>query len=454
MKKREINILIVEDDSLTMQTSKRILSSLGKIFTASTEGEAHQVMANKKIDLAFLDLNLNGELSGLNLIGYATIQGIYPIVLSGEVDRKILETAFTNGAKDYLNKPFNNEKLTLVMNRFHNFRNNIKFENLINDSFITKSQALTEELYKIKNLSISEKPVFISGETGTGKRVVAHLIKNILEKDKFLEINCAQFSDELIASELFGHKRAAFTGATSDKIGLLEKADGGIVFLDEIHALSVKAQKLLLKAIEEKEFLPVGSDTPVKSDFRIISATCEDIEDLVDAGAFREDLYARINTFHINLSPIRKRPEDVMLLLKHFISKQLIQILITEEAGEILEKYSWPRNTREIQDIVENWVVHGHRVITPEVLPVHIRNNIVKSSKIISEYHIDLVEEMGLKEFITVFKKEILLEVLKRNKDVLKYAAKSIDTDPTYFRRFLNTNKDKSFIVGGQNGQH
>lgn len=441
-----INILIVEDDSLSMQTSKKILRPFGKIFSASSEKEAYEIIQSNHIDLGIFDLNLNGELSGLRLISFAKLHNIYPIVLSSEIQSSIFEKAFKNGAHDYLNKPFSLEKLSIVMNRFENNMNHLKFEQIINDSYITKSSEQTKELYKIKNLSVSNKPIFIEGETGTGKRVVAHIIQEILDCSNFLEINCSQFTDELFSSELFGHKKGSFTGATEDKVGLLEKANNGIIFLDEIHGLSIKSQKTLLKAIEEKEFYPVGASTKVKSNFRLISATCEDINDLIAQGLFRKDLYGRISTFNISLLPLRSRKEDIMLLFKHFISTHLIQIVISDDTKEILEKYSWPRNTREIQDLVENWVVHGNRLISGDVLPAHIKNNIVKTNRIISDVHLDLLEELGLKEFLTVFKKEVIQELLKRHNGVAKNACEAMDASPSYVSRFLSLNKQKTFL--------
>lgn len=445
MREKLVNILLVEDDSLTMQTSKRLLRPFGKIFSASTEEEAYKVIQENSIDLAFFDLNLHGELSGLKLITFARLNNIYSIVLSGEAHTKVLEKAYVNGARDYLIKPFNQAKLSTVMNHYFNYLKSTEFENIINKSFITKSQELTEELYKIKNLGVSDKPIFIHGETGTGKRVIAHLIQKVLENDNFIELNCSQYTDELFASELFGHKKGAFTGANENKVGVLEKAHNGIVFLDEIHSLSLKAQKTLLKAIEEKEFYPVGSNTKIKSNFRVVSATCEDIEVLIEQSEFREDLFARINTFNIKLSPLRKRKEDILLLLQYFISKQLIQIVITDEAKKILEEYSWPRNTREIQDLVENWVINGNRLITADILPNNIKNNFVQTNKVISEYHLDLVEEYGLTQFLIMMKKEIIEHMIKRNNGVLKRASKVMNASYPNLSAFLKTHKNKSF---------
>ncbi len=444
MREQTTNILIIEDDALTMQINRKMLSPYGKIFCARNDIEATEYLSSGNIDLAFFDLNLNGELTGINLLNLARINKIYSIVLSGESATATLEEAYRNGAKDYLAKPFSQEKLTAVMTRFFNNQKHLEFETLINKSFITKSQSLSEELYKIKNLSISDKPVLIQGETGTGKRVIAHLIKQVLKADNFLELNCAQFSDEIFSSELFGHKKGSFTGADSDKVGILEKANNGVVFLDEIHGLSIKSQKALLKAIEEKEFYPVGSTNKVKSNFRVICASCDDIRDMIDLGTFRQDLFARINTFSINIPALKDRKEDINLLFEHFISKQLIQVVISADAKKVLESYSWPENTREIQDLVENWVVHGKRLITPDELPSHIRNNITKSSKLVTDEHLDLVEEHGLKEYLTLYKKEIIEQMTKRYDGKVAKASKPLGVAHSNLSNFLKNHKHKS----------
>jgi DNA-binding NtrC family response regulator len=448
MKDTSLSILLVEDDLLTLATNKRILARYGEVLTAPTYAEAQQLLSEGQFDIAFFDLNLHGTLSGLDLIKIASDKSLYTVVVSGESRGDILETAFKNGAKDYLLKPFNDEKLLQVLNRFLNNRKHLSFETLINDSFITKSPEQIEELYKIKNLTISEKPIFINGETGTGKRVVAHIIKSICINKKFIEVNCSQFSDELIASELFGHAKGAFTGAAEKKDGLLVQADGGIIFLDEIHALSLKSQKTLLKAIEEKEFYPVGSDRPVKSNFRVVSATCENIHELIQDGKFREDLFARISTFQINLLPLRNRIEDINLLFTHFISKHLVQVFINDEAMSVLQKYSWPRNTREIEDLVENWIVNGHRLITPDILPLHIKQNTSSQGKFIPDVYLDMAEEHGLNDFLTFLKKEIALGIIKRNGDSLRKAASSMGASYSNLSNFLKTNKELNLCEG------
>lgn len=438
----EILILLVEDDLLTQRTSKRILSRYGQVTIAPTFQEAVTLLRSKSFDIAFFDLNLHGELDGLELIKMAKIIGLYSIVLSGEPREQILEMALRNGAQDFLSKPFSDGKLDQVLKRFFNNRKHIEFERIINKNFITKSANQIEELYKIKNLPISDKPVFIHGNTGTGKRVVAHSITEILGQTKFLELNCSQYSDELIASELFGHVKGAFTGATSDKEGLLLQANGGVILLDEIHALSLKAQKTLLKALEEKRFYPVGAVKPVESDFRLLSSTCEEIHQLIKDGKFREDLFARISTFQIRLLPLKERKEDIQLLLEHFISKHLVQIFITDDAKNLLNNYVWPRNTREIEDLVVNWIVEGKRLIEVETLPLHIKNNSPAMNKFIPDLYLDMVEEYGLNDFMTYLKKEIVTEVIKRNDNSIRKAASTMGSSYSNLAAFLRQNKE------------
>lgn len=460
MENNELGILLVEDDPITLQLNKRLLSSYGKVFTASSFEEGKKCLDSCLVGIAFFDLNLQGrgtaeELEGLTLIDYANEknlnakeQAIHSVVVSGESQDEVIESAFLKGAKDYLLKPFNQQKLNQVMARFFNQRKHVEFEDVINRSFITKSKAQVEEIYKIKNLTISDKPIFINGETGTGKRVVSHLIRDLSGPSKFIEVNCSQYTEELLASELFGHKKGAFTGAHEDKVGLLEEANGGIIFLDEIHALSQKSQKILLKAIEEKEFYPVGSNRLVKSNFRVVTATCENIQELIAKGQFREDLFARISTFQVNLLPLRERKEDILLLFEYFISKHLVQILITKEAKETLKNYWWPRNTREIQDLVENWIVNGQRLITPECLAPHIRSNITSSNKLVTDVHLDLVEEHGLNEVLAYLKKELAQGVIKRQ-GTMKRGAEVMGVSYSSLSSFLKQNKDKNLLSPG-----
>lgn len=265
----ELQILLVEDDLYTQSVSKRILSRFGKVEAASTKEEAQSLLKAKTYDVAFLDLNLHGKLDGLNLIKLTQDYKAYPVVVSGETDKAIIQKSLQTGAKDYLLKPFDDQKLDSVIARYFLNKKELHLLQKIRKGFVTRNEKQATELSKIVNLSISDKPIFIDGETGTGKRVVAHLIKETLGCENFIEVNCSQFIGDTTRSELFGHKAGSFTGANQDKTGLLQKAHEGIIFLDEIHSLTLEVQRLLLKALEEKVFYPVGSNIPVRSDFQI-----------------------------------------------------------------------------------------------------------------------------------------------------------------------------------------
>lgn len=443
-----LRILLVEDDPLTQRTSKRTLSQFGNVTIASTLFEGRNLLAKNLFDISFFDLNLHGELHGLDLIAIAKTKNLYSVVVSGESEEATIKSAFEQGAKDYLLKPFTEDKLDQVMASYCNSLKNDESENLIKKFFITKSDKQKSELKKINNLRISDKPIFLNGETGTGKRVVGHIIKAACNQSNFVELNCSQFNDELLASELFGHVKGAFTGATQDKDGLLSKANNGIIFLDEIHALSLRSQRTLLKAIEEKTFHPVGSSRPVSSNFRVLSATCENIQEMIRQGTFRQDLFARISTFQINILPLRERSEDIYPLIQHFISKHLVQIYIEDEAKQTLERYSWPRNTREIEDLVENWVVEGTRIVTADSLPVHIRNNSPVDTNFIPEVYFDMIQEHGLNDFLTYLKKEIVTGAILRNGGSMRKTALEIGASYSNLSSFLKQHKDLNLSQG------
>jgi transcriptional regulator with PAS, ATPase and Fis domain len=169
-----------------------------------------------------------------------------------------------------------------------------------------------------------------------------------------------------------------------------------------------------------------------------MAATCENIHSLIAEGKFREDLYARVSTFQIRLSPLRERPEDILPLFDHFISKQPFQMLLTEETQTILQSYSWPRNTREVQDLLENWVVNGHRLITPDLIPLRIKENRPVDSKIFNQKHLDMIEDIGMKEFLNFFKKELIQEFVNRNNGSIRQAAKKIGIAPSTISELMS----------------
>ncbi len=449
MKTLNLNILIVEDDNLTLATNKRILREYGTVSSATNTQDAIELLTSNSINVAFIDLNLHGELKGLELIKYAANKNIWPIVVSGEDDPAILKEALLNGAKDFLLKPFTIEKLEQALKNLKINLNRSNDEKVIRENFITQSSKQISELLKLGKIAHSDKAIFVRGPTGSGKRVVSEICKKLHKNNTFIEVNCSQFNDELLASELFGHKKGAFTGATENKVGLLETAHNGIIFFDEVATMSMSMQQKILKALEEKTFHSVGSNQPVQSNFRAIFATCEDIDALIKAGKFRDDLYARAATFQINILPLKERKEDILLQIEYFISKQHIRIFIEDEAKEALVNYDWPRNTREIQDLIANWISDGDRIITLDQLPLEMRTAKRKEEiHFINESHLELIEQYGLNSFLTFIKKEATLGMIKKHNGIIKSAAEVMNVSYPSLCSFLKNNQKNALISG------
>ena len=283
------------------------------------------------------------------------------------------------GAFDFIEKPLSIEKTLLVI------KNALEHKHLLEENKTLKTELGNR--YRIVGNSVSMKAlrqqlliaaptngrVLVYGESGTGKELVAHALhhQGLRNAAPFIEVNCAAIPDELIESELFGHIKGAFTGATQHKIGKFEKADGGTLFLDEVGDMSLKTQAKVLRALEEQRFEPVGSSAPVSVDVRIIAATNKNLDEEMEKGNFRQDLFYRLNVIPFYVPPLRERIEDIPVLTEYFIQefsnlygrkpKQ-----ISNEAMEFLKSYFWPGNVRELKNLVERMVImtHGNRLET------------------------------------------------------------------------------------------
>lgn len=248
-------------------------------------------------------------------------------------------------------------------------------------SFIARSKQMLKIVDIIESIAHSDCNVIITGESGTGKGLVAKLIHytGIRRNEPFLAVNCAIFTEQLLASELFGHEKGAFTGAVSTKKGLIEVAHGGTLFLDEIAEMPPSLQAKLLKVIEDREFFRVGGTRPIKVDVRFIAATNQNLKELIEKGKFRKDLYFRLNVMEIYIPPLRERKEDIIPLSKYFLEKHSKAANknikgFTREALEILKSYSYPGNVRELENIIERAIILGKTsYIRPESLPLSMQ---------------------------------------------------------------------------------
>ena len=386
------NLLIVEDDPLQRNLIKKNLEEEGyAVFEAATSREALEIVAQQPIDIAVVDYKLDGE-TGIDVIQKMLEQNplITPIVVTayGNVENAV--EALKKGAYDYIVKPIDFKKFLMVIERAQErqkLKKEVSFlrssleEKFSTKNFIFSSAAMNEVALLTAKAAKTEATVLISGETGTGKDLVAKTIhySSSRKNGPYLAVNLPSLPETLVESELFGSEKGAFTGAHERKIGKFEAASGGTLYLDEIGDLPPQLQVKLLRFLQEREFYRLGSSTPLKSDVRVIAATNRDLEKWIKEEKFRADLYYRLNVIPIHVPPLRERKQDVPPLVDHFIQKfskkegKNIEG-ISSEAMNILVQYKFPGNIRELENVIERAVVFNETgTIASKDLPVFLR---------------------------------------------------------------------------------
>lgn len=453
-KMRSLKILVVEDDALNRDLICTLLKGFGEISEAQSIEEALNLLSLNQFDLAFVDLDLNGKPEGFKIAKLTKDKSIYTVILSGQKDQSSIKKAFEYANCDnYLFKPANISMVKQVMSHFDSQNSFLKVDKLIQSKFNTCNQKLSDVLSIVKSIYSAKSPIYIFGETGTGKQVLAELIHELNYNDlkNFYNLNCSAISDTIIESELFGHMKGAFTGADARKIGLFEKANGGTLFLDEIATMSPIMQNKIITAIETKRFKPVGSTQEVESHFRLIAATSSNLSDEVQAGKFRQDLFFRINGVHLTLPSLKDRKDDLDSLIEKLAQEHPSQraLYLSKEVIKILKNYDWPGNIRELRNLINSWLDRG--VIKPVLndIPTHVINNenIFSKTKhrFINKKQIQQIKEMGLREFIREFEIEAIEAVYKENRKKIKPTAKAlgVHTDKVYW--YLDKNTGEQF---------
>lgn len=369
-----MTVLIVDDQRETRWLLHGIAEDLGLAAVEAESGEeALTLMAKESVDLVLTDLRMPG-MSGIELLQrLQEIDRRVPVVVCtayGTIETAV--EAMKKGAFDFLLKPFDLDAVRTVIRRalqFDRFRQENEFlrQEVDRLSFedIVSGAAVMQPVYElIKQVAVTNTVVLITGETGTGKELVARAIHNRSERrdGMFVPLNCAAVPAELLESELFGHVRGAFTGAIDDRRGRFALADGGTLFLDEIGDMPLPLQAKLLRVLQERTFEPLGSSRSVKTDVRVISSTNRNLAAAAADGAFRSDLYYRLNVVHIEIPPLRERQGDVELLARHYLehfSKELGRVAptLSPAALQILTGYEWPGNVRELRNLMERAVV-------------------------------------------------------------------------------------------------
>jgi two-component system, NtrC family, nitrogen regulation response regulator NtrX len=388
------HLLIVDDDTGTLASLSRAFRLAGYEATVCDKAEhALEIAKTQRFDMILSDVVMPGK-DGLSLLADLKSAGIsVPIVMiSGQANVEMAVRATRLGAMDFLEKPLSTEKLLLTI------ENVLKITRLEEENqqlrqrvgkheIIWASEAMRRIMAQIDRVGPSTSRVYIHGETGTGKELIARALHEHSQRKKapFVTVNCAAVPPELIESELFGHEKGSFTGANARYLGKFEQAHRGTLFLDEIGDMPLGMQAKLLRVLEEGEIERIGADRPTAVDVRVLTATHRDIEDLVRKGQFREDLYHRIYVFPLLLPPLRDRMEDIPVLVEHFSSQIALQNswkpkLFTPEAIEELKHYSWPGNVRELRNVVERLLLLADAEVDHKTVKANLQLSLKESS--------------------------------------------------------------------------
>jgi len=366
-------ILIVDDSGSTLEVMQRNLSAEGfQAFTAPGVEEAIEILESDKIDLVITDYKMP-KLSGLDLVRFIreNYKDTEVMMITGYASVNGAVKAVKAGAEEYLAKPFTDEELISAVNsvleKLKLKRTQLDDPDIkakLHYNIIGESEAMMRIFHNIAKAAKTNTTVLITGESGTGKELVARAIhyNSSRSSSAFVPVNCGGIPETLLESELFGHLKGAFTGATESRAGFFQTADGGTIFLDEISETSMNMQVKLLRVLQNKEVTMVGSSRPQKIDVRVIATSNKNLRTQIEKSLFREDLFYRLNVITIDLPPLREREGDIPLLINHFISqycrefgKSLLQI--SEKALLVLEQYYWPGNVRELENIIQQLVV-------------------------------------------------------------------------------------------------
>ncbi|MBN1196535.1 MAG: sigma-54-dependent Fis family transcriptional regulator [Candidatus Aminicenantes bacterium] len=436
----EKTIHLIDDESIIHDIFRRIFK--GDEYKLIISENMSQALANHHpgVDVVIMDLMIPGT-SGIEIFKQLVRvdPGIRVIFLTafGTIESAI--EAIKLGAVDYLQKPFNNLELQHRIDRVIKERKvnqeNIHLKKTLNQRFsfgniIGNSHALKQTLNLVENVAATNSTILITGESGTGKELIAKAVfANSNRRNRpFLSFNSSNIPATLFESILFGHRKGSFTGAHADRKGIFDEADGGTIFLDEIANLDNETQSKILRVLQEKEIQPLGENRSHKVDVRIIAATNVDLLEKVKIGAFREDLFYRLNIINIHLPPLRERMEDIPPLAEHFIRKYAEENHreVPGMSAEFLQKlmqYPWPGNIRELENAIQRSVILAPgATLNPEVLPAEIRSAEAASAD--SNYG-------DFNDLVNRYKRRLILDALKRNDWVQKRAADDLKIKPT-----------------------
>ncbi|MGY0392241.1 sigma-54-dependent transcriptional regulator [Bizionia sp. KMM 8389] len=427
------NILLVDDDVHILELLQRHLQALNYYtFKAVSVKEAISILKGESIDLLITDLKMPG-VDGLELVKYVSehFPTIPKLVVTGYPSVDGALEVMKSGVMGYLTKPFTKDELKTAVTKALDVRKQPSEKHFSSDKdatsygeIIGKSDAIKKVTNVIDRVKNNKATVFISGQSGTGKEVVARAIHEMgkYSKSPFIAVNCGAIPENLLESELFGYTKGAFTGADTNRDGFFQAAQNGTIFLDEIGNASLATQSRLLRALQEKEVMRVGSQKVEPIDVRVIAATNVNLKQLIAEKRFREDLYYRLTVVEILVPTLKDRKEDIALLTNKFLFKYGVEfkdrvVSISDEALNALERYNWPGNIRELENVIQRAVIMCDRQVTIENLPEELK------------YKITFPDDDQQLKPLKIVEKDYILKVLEATNNNKTKAAKILQID-------------------------
>jgi DNA-binding NtrC family response regulator len=439
MQLRKENILIVDDDPSVLELLQRHLQVWNfHVYKAISVKEAVSILKDTTLSLLITDLKMP-EVDGTELLKFVSEH--YPslprLVVTGYPSVQDSLLAIKSGAVDYLTKPFTQDELKVAVDKALEKTNpKQKTENSpqkVQNAYgemIGSSEGFERILQVVDRVKDNRATIFVKGDSGTGKELVARSIhyQGKFSKAPFIAVNCGGIPENLLEAELFGYVKGAFTGADKNRAGFFQAANGGTIFLDEIGNAPLSVQSRLLRVLQEKEVIKVGAQKPEKLDIRIIAATNSDLKEMIKKETFREDLYYRLTVVEINVPPLRERKDDVPLLVEKFMLKYGLEykdrfLKIDPQALEVLKRYNWPGNIRELENVIQRAVIMCDKIIAIADLPEHLK------------YAIDFPEESLLP--LAEMEKRYIQKVLNSTNNNKTKAAEILKIDRKTLREKL-----------------
>jgi two-component system response regulator PilR (NtrC family) len=445
MSKKEFKpTILVVDDELSIREFLQIMLKREKMLveTACDGEEALKLLDQKHFDLIISDIKMP-KVDGLELLSRVKAKdpNALMLMITAHGSTELAVEAMKKGAYDFLTKPFKIDDVKLRIEKALENRvlvqENVRMRKELGEKYsfaniVGAAPSMMKVFDLIKRTAATSANVLITGESGTGKELVAKALhfNSPVKEGPFLTLNCGAIPEDLIESELFGHKKGAFTGAISDKKGYFEAADGGTLFLDEIGELPLNLQAALLRVLSDGTFTPVGATEVRKSNVRVIAATNRDLEEEVHKENFREDLFFRLNVIHVKVPALRERREDVPMLVNHFVEEFSSRFgrqtqSLASETIEMMKVYNWPGNVRELENVVERMIaLEAGPHLLPDSLPSHIREPLKARLDSLQTHLVWKKSGVKIDDVLSLVEREFVLKALEDSKGVRKDAAK------------------------------